>query len=183
MIGIKGQLMAQQQNNYKIRVNYQIRAAQVQLINSDGTNFGVIPLHEALKKAQELNIDLVEINPRTTPIIVKLMDYGKFKYEEKKKASEAKKNQKEQELKEITFRPNTDTNDLLHKLEQAKGFLNDGNRVKMTIRFRGREITHPEIGRDKLEWIFQQLTGLIQAAPSISMEGKFMQAVVSPIKK
>lgn len=168
---------------YRTRVNNYIRVPQIRVIFSDGTSPGVLETREALRIAREQNLDLVEINPKAIPPVCKIMDYGKFKYEEKKKSSEAKKNQKEQELKEITFRPNTGENDLSHKLEQAKGFLTDGNRVKFTIRFRGREITHPQIGRDKLDWVLQQLMGLIQNIPPVSMEGKFMSTIVSPSKK
>jgi translation initiation factor IF-3 len=126
---------------------------------------------------------LVEINPRAIPPVCKIMDYGKFKYEQKKQQQAARKNQVNQELKELTFRPNTDEGDLNHKVEQAKGFLNDGDKVKFTIRFRGREITHPEIGKAKLEWIQQQLAGLIQSSPQVNLEGKFMHMIVSPTKK
>lgn len=111
------------------------------------------------------------------------MDYGKYKYDEKKKAQVAKKNQQVQELKELTFRPNTDEGDLAHKLEQAKGFLTDGHKVKFTIRFRGREITHPQVGKDKLDWLLKELSGLIIPNPQISLEGKFMSMMVSPAKQ
>ncbi len=138
---------------------------------------------DALKAAQDKGLDLVEINPRSTPPVCKIMDYGKYKYEEKKKAQAAKKNQTIQELKELTFRPNTDENDLKHKLSQAKEFLADGDRVKFTVRFRGREITHANLGKEKLEWILQELHGLITDKPQISLEGKFMWMIVSPTKQ
>jgi len=138
---------------------------------------------DALKMAQDQALDLVEINPRAVPPVCKIMDFGKFKYEEKKKAQAAKRNQVNQELKELTFRPNTDDNDLAHKVEQAKEFLTEGNKVKFTIRFRGREITHPDIGKAKLEWIQQQLAGLIQSSPQVNLEGKFMSMIVAPGKK
>jgi translation initiation factor IF-3 len=175
----------QQQNNYqyKPRKNYQIKAAQVRLINSDGTNFGVVSLQEALNRAKEENFDLIEINPKAAPPVCKIGDYGKMLYEEKKKQSEEKKKQKQQELKEISFRPNTDTGDLNHKMEQAKGFLLDGDKVKFTVKFRGREITHTNLGREKIEYILQQLAELIQPNPPISLEGKFMSTTVLPIKQ
>lgn len=175
-----------QQNNqtqYRTRINGYIRVPQIRVILEDGSSLGIVNTRDALKMAQDQNLDLVEINPKAVPPVCKIMDYGKFKYEEKKKQSEAKKNQKIQDLKELSFRPNTDENDLLHKIEQAKQFLADGNKVKFVIRFRGREVTHPQIGRDKMEWIFQQLTGLIQAVPPVSMEGKFMSVVVAPTRK
>jgi translation initiation factor IF-3 len=170
------------QSQHRTRINQYIRVPQVRVVYEDGTTGGVVATHEALKAARDAGLDLVEINPRAVPPVCKIMDYGKFKYEEKKKQQAAKKNQVIQELKELTFRPNTDENDLNHKLEQAKGFLTDGNRVKFTVRFRGREITHSNIGREKLEWILQQLQGLITDKSQISLEGKFMSVIVSPTK-
>lgn len=175
-----------QQNNqtqYRTRINGYIRVPQIRVILEDGSSPGIVNTRDALKMAQDQNLDLVEINPKAIPPVCKIMDYGKFKYEEKKKQAESKKAQKNQELKELSFRPNTDENDLAHKVEQAKQFLADGNKVKFVIRFRGREVTHPQVGRDKMEWIFQQLTGLVQAIPPVSMEGKFMSVVVAPTRK
>lgn len=170
-------------NQYRIRVNNQIRIPQVRVILPDGSSPGILSTRDALKLAQDQGLDLVEINPKAQPPVCKITDYGKYKYDEKKKAAEAKRNQKVQELKELTFRPNTDQNDLSHKLDQAKEFLADGHKVKFTIRFRGREVTHPEVGKTKLEWLFKELTDLIQATPAISMEGKFMSAIVAPTRK
>ncbi len=168
---------------YRIRVNHQIRIPQVRVVLDDGSSPGIMQTRDALKLAQDQGLDLVEINPKSQPPVCKIVDYGKYKYDEKKKQSEAKKNQNLQELKELTFRPNTDENDLNHKLNQAKEFLADGNKVKFTIRFRGREVTHPQVGKDKLEWIFKELSGLIQNIPPINMEGKFMSTIVSPVRK
>lgn len=173
---------SQQQQQYRVRINQYIRVPQVRVVYEDGTSDGVMDTRDALKKAQELGLDMVEINPKALPPVVKICDYGKMKYQEKKQQQAAKKNQVVQELKELTFRPNTDTNDLNHKLEQAKGFLEEGNKVKFTIRFRGREITHADIGKEKLNWIVEQLQGLISDKSQISLEGKFMTLVVSPTK-
>lgn len=173
----------QNNNQTRIRINHQIRVPQIRVVLNDGTNAGIMATRDALKMAQDQALDLVEINPRAVPPVCKIMDYGKYKYEEKKKTAEAKKNQKLQELKELTFRPNTDENDLKHKLDQAREFLAEGHKVKFTIRFRGREITHPQVGKDKLEWILQQLTGLIAPSPSTSLEGKFMSMIVMPTKQ
>jgi translation initiation factor IF-3 len=172
----------QQQREQRVRTNRQIRVPQIRVVGSDGENLGVMNTFDALKLAQDQTLDLVEINPRSVPPVCKIMDYGKFKYEEKKKTQAAKKNQQVQEMKEITFRPNTNENDLTHKLVQVKEFLAEGNRVKFTIRFRGREITHPQVGKDKLDWILEQLAGLTAPNPSVSLEGKFMTMVVSPSK-
>lgn len=176
-------MQPQNNNQQRIRINWQIRIPQIRVVGADGTNLGVMNTRDALKMAQDQNLDLVEINPRATPPVCKIMDFGKFKYEEKKKAQAAKKNQVIQELKELTFRPNTDEGDLTHKVEQAKQFLTEGNKVKFTIRFRGREITHPDVGKSKLDWIQQQLAGLMAPNPQINLEGKFMSMVVSPTKK
>lgn len=172
-----------QTTQYKIRINNHIRVPQVRVVLEDGTSAGVMATKDALKMAFDQGLDLIEINPKTVPPVCKIVDYGKFKYEEKKKQSEMKKNQKVQELKEITFRPVTDENDLNHKLQTAKGFLEDGNKVKFTIRFRGREIVHPEVGADKLNWLLDQLKDLISTPSPISLEGKFMSVVVAPPKK
>lgn len=172
----------QQQREYRIRVNGYIRVPQVRVVLEDGSSPGVMNTRDALKMAQDQGLDLVEINPRSAPPVCKIVDYGKYKYEEKKKQSAAKKNQQVQELKELTFRPNTDENDLKHKLEQAKEFLEEGNKVKFAVRFRGREITHSNIGREKLEWFLKELNGLIAANPQISLEGKIMWMIVSPTK-
>jgi translation initiation factor IF-3 len=173
----------QQQREYRVRINQFIRIPQIRVVGADGTNLGIMATRDALKQAQDAGLDLVEINPKALPPVCKIMDYGKFKYEEKKKAQAAKKNQQVQELKELTFRPNTDENDLAHKLEQAKGFLEDGDRVKFTIRFRGREIVHANIGKEKLEWILKELGTTIAPNPQINLEGKFMSMICSPIKK
>jgi len=176
----------QPQNNpqqQRIRINFQIRVPQIRVVAADGENLGVLDTRVALKMAQDQALDLVEINPRAVPPVCKIMDFGKFKYEEKKKIQAAKKNQQVQELKEITFRPNTDEGDLTHKSEQAKQFLIDGNRVKFTIRFRGREITHPQVGKDKLDWIMKFLVDVALPNPQVNLEGKFMSMIVAPNKK
>lgn len=170
-------------NQYRTRINNYIRVPQIRVILNDGTNAGVMNTYEALKMAKDQGFDLVEINPTAKPPVCKIMDYGKFKYEEKKKQSEAKKNQKIQDLKELTFRPNTDTNDLSHKLEQAKDFLEEGHKVKFTVRFRGREITHANLGREKLEWFVSELKEKITSNSQVSFEGKFMWVIVSPAAK
>jgi translation initiation factor IF-3 len=173
----------QQQREYRVRINQHIRVPQIRVVLADGTNAGIMNTYDALKQAKDQSLDLVEINPKAIPPVCKIMDYGKFKYEEKKKQNAAKKNQQIQELKELTFRPNTDENDLAHKLAQAKGFLEDGDRVKFTIRFRGREITHTNIGKDKLDWIIKELGSMIQPNPPMNLEGKFLSMIVSPTKK
>jgi translation initiation factor IF-3 len=177
----KNQKLNQKPNNQnRIRINHQIRVPQVRLILEDGTSPGVVTTSAALKMAMDAGLDLIEINPKTNPPVCKIVDYGKFKYDEKKKTSASKKSQKVTEVKEITFRPNTDENDLAHKLNLAKDFLKDGNKIKFTVKFRGREITHPQVGREKLDWLLQQLSGLILNPAQPIMDGKLMTVMVSP---
>lgn len=173
-------MQTQSNFQYRIRINHQIRIPQVRVILSDGTSAGVMATRDALKLAQDQGLDLIEINPKSAPPVCKIVDYGKYKYEEKKKQSAAKKTQKVVELKEISFRPVTDENDLNHKLDAAKEFLGEGNKVKFTVKFRGREMAHPEIGRDKLEWVLQQLLDLTLSSTPIGMEGKAMSTIVTP---
>lgn len=168
------------QNQNRTRINFQIRVPQVRVILEDGTSPGILSTRDALQMAQAANLDLVEINPRVNPPVCKILDYGKYKYDEKKKASAAKKSQKQTELKELTFRPNTDEHDLNIKLQMAKEFLKEGNKVKFVIKFRGREITHPQIGKDKLDWFLKELSDLISSTPQVSTEGKIMSMTVFP---
>ena len=174
-----------QNNNSQLRLrkNYQIKAAQVRLIDSDGSNVGIVTLQEALRQAKEQALDLIEINSKSVPIVVKIGDYGKLLYEEKKKTQQARKNQVIQEQKELVLRPNTGENDFLRLIEKAREFLLQGNRVKITVRFRGREITHADLGKEKMAFIIKSLEGLIVPNPQVSLEGKFMSVVLSPAKK
>lgn len=167
-------------NQNRIRINHQIRVPQVRVILADGSSAGILNTRDAMNMAQTAGLDLVEINPKANPPVCKILDYGKFKYDEKKKAAAAKKSQKQSELKELTFRPNTDEHDLGIKLATAKEFLKDGNKVKFAIRFRGREITHPQLGKDKLDWLLKELTDLISGTPQVFTEGKIMSMTVSP---
>lgn len=170
----------QQNQVYRPRKNFQIKANQVRVIDEDGNNLGILPLQEAIKKAKESGLDLVELNSKSSPVVAKIADYGKMLYEEKKRLVEIKKNQKTNELKELSFRPNTDENDLNHKLQQTKEFLTEGAKVKLIVKFKGREITHPELGRQKLEWFIKELYTLIMLNPQILFEGKVMYTILSP---
>jgi translation initiation factor IF-3 len=171
----------QQQSSFqnKIRVNNFIRVPEVRVIQADGTNLGIMKIQDALKLARDQGLDLIEINPKSSPPVVRLQNFGQFKYEEKKKQSIQKKSQKFSEMKEITFRPNTDENDLNHKMETAKQFLIDGNKVKFTIRFRGREITHPQIGEEKMHFLIKELSAIANSS-QIYLEGKLMTILFSP---
>jgi translation initiation factor IF-3 len=175
--------MQQGQPQYKTRINHFIKVPQVRVILPDDTNAGIMSTQEALKLAQEQGCDLIEINPRSLPPVCKIANYGKFKYEEKKRKSEERKKQTVQELKEIVIRPTTDTNDLEHKLKQVKEFLAEGNKCKLSCKYRGREISHSELGKEKLEYCLLQLKDLIADNSQISLEGKVMWVIVSPTKK
>lgn len=172
-----------QPTQFRTRINKYIKALEVRVIKEDGSS-EIMETRVALKLAQDQGLDLVEINYKAVPVIVKIIDFGKHQYELKKKAQADKKKQLVCEVKEITLRPNIDTNDLNHKLEQIKSFLIEDNaRVKITMKFRGREIQHSDIGKEKLQWILQQLDSLIVPNPPMYLEGKIMSMTVAPAKK
>lgn len=164
----------------QIRINHRIRVPEVRVVLDDGTMLGVITTQEALRKAEELGLDLVEVNPKSMPPVCKILDYGKFKYEEKKRQSEAKKKQTVVELKEVKLRPKTDDHDLNFKLRAARRFIEAGNKVKFTVRFRGREITHPERAKMQLDWIIENVVDLANLEQRPQMEGRTMSMMISP---
>jgi len=164
----------------QIRVNHRIRVAEVRVVLDDGTMLGVMPTQEALRKAESRNLDLVEVNPKSNPPVCKILDYGRYKYEEKKRASQAKKKQTVVELKEIKLRPKTDDHDLNVKLRAARRFLEAGNKVKCTCRFRGREITHPERAKMQLDWLIEHMVDIANVEQRPQMEGRTMSLIVAP---
>jgi translation initiation factor IF-3 len=153
---------------------------EVRVIGADGTQLGILASHEAIRMAQEQGLDLVEVNPKAEPPVCKIMDFGKFKYEEKKKANEAKKKQNVVEIKEVKVRPKTDDHDLETKIKHIRRFLEEGNKAKITVRFRGREITHPEKGREVIDEILKALEGQIIVESNPMMEGKAMTVMIAP---
>lgn len=166
-----------------MRVNDEIDAPQVRLIGPDGQQVGIVPLREAFAAADEAGLDLVEIAPMANPPVCKIMDYGKYKYQEQKKAQEARAKQKQIQVKEIKIRPGTDENDYQIKLRNLRRFLTDGDKAKVTLRFRGREMAHQELGLRQLERIQQDLAdiGVVEQMPKL--EGRQMVMVIAPIKK
>lgn len=171
------------ENNNKssfTRINQYIRTPQVRVVLEDGSSPGVMPTYKALQMAREMNLDLVEINPKASPPITKIMDYGKFKYQVKKNETKAKKNQKVQEFKEIQLTPNIDKHDLEHKLNQAKEFLQDNCVVKISCRFRGREIAHSDLGREKIMFFIETLKPFASGTSNVQLEGKNMSVVINP---
>jgi len=159
-----------------------IRRPEVRVINPDGKQLGIYPIHQALAIAQDLGLDLVEINPKTDPPVCRIMDFGKYKYEQKKQANLAKKKQKVIEVKEVKMRPKTDEHDFNFKLNHIKRFLEEGNKAKVTIRFRGREMAHPETAARVLDRVVEAVEGLGAVEQSYRMEGRTMTMVLAPEK-
>ncbi len=164
----------------QIRVNHRIRVPEVRVIADDGEMLGVLSTQEALRKARERGLDLVEVNPKSNPPVCKILDFGKYKYDEKKRANEAKKKQTVVELKEVKLRPKTDDHDLNVKLRAARRFVEAGNKVKFTVRFRGREITHPERARMQLDWILDNIMDIANLEQRPQMEGRTMSVIIAP---
>ena len=162
------------------RINREIKAKEVRLINYNGENAGVVSLAEALKIAQEVGLDLIEISPQVTPPVCKVLDYGKYKYEMQKKKNEAKKNQKVVSIKELKLRPMIDTHDYEVKVKQAKKFLAQGDKVKFTMRYKGREMSANDLGKEILNKLLEDLDGLCKVNSAPKMEGKQMFMIVSP---
>ncbi|MCE9672083.1 translation initiation factor IF-3 [Myxococcus stipitatus] len=165
------------------RTNRRIRAREVRVVGSDGSQLGVMPLEAALERARSEGLDLVEVSPMAQPPVCKIMDYGKFKYEEKKKASEAKRAQLTVQLKEVKLRPKTEEHDYEFKVRNTRRFLEEGNKAKVVIQFRGREITHKEQGTAILDDVAKDLkeVGVVEQPPR--MEGRLMFMILAPTPK
>jgi translation initiation factor IF-3 len=165
------------------RINGEITAREIRLVGIDGEQLGIVGLREAMALAEENEIDLVEISPTAQPPVCKLMDYGKFKYEQSKKRHEAKQKQKQIQVKEIKFRPGTDEGDYQVKLRNLIRFLSEGDKAKITLRFRGREMAHQDIGLALLKRVESDLTevGVVEQFPRL--EGRQMVMMISPKKK
>jgi translation initiation factor IF-3 len=164
----------------QIRINHRIRVPEVRVVGADGSNLGVLSTDEAIRRAREAGYDLVEVNPKASPPVCKILDFGKYKYEEKKKQRDAKRKQTVVEVKEIKLRPKTDDHDLMVKLRAARRFAEAGNKVKLTCRFRGREITHPEVAAQQFEFLLSKMDDLVNVEQRPTMEGRAMAAIVSP---
>jgi translation initiation factor IF-3 len=160
-----------------------IRRPEVRLINPDGQQLGIYPTRQALTIAQELHLDLVEISPNATPSVCKIMDYGKYKYELKKQAKAARKNQKVIELKEVKMRPKTDTHDFDFKVKHIRRFISEGNKTKITIRFRGREIAHPEMAALLLDKVVAAVSDVAEVQQKYQFEGRTMTTILTPLSK
>ena len=161
-------------------LNEDIRDREVRLIGSDGEQMGIMSSAEALRIADEQGLDLVKISPQAKPPVCKLMNYGKFRFEQSKREKEARKNQHIVEIKEIRMSPGIDTGDFNTKLKSAQKFIADGNRVKVSVRFRGREMAHTDIGRDLLNRFAQQCAETANLEKSARLEGRMMSIFLSP---
>lgn len=162
------------------RINERIRAPEIRLIGAEGENIGVVTPGRAMAMAQELGLDLVEISPNAAPPVCKIMDFGKFKYEQQKKEAEARKKQKIIEIKEIKFRPGTDTHDYDVKMRSVKKFLGEGDKVKVTLRFRGREMAHQELGLDLLKRVAADVEDIAKVENMPKLEGRQMVMMIGP---
>ncbi len=162
------------------RINDRIRAPEIRLIGADGENVGVVTPARALQMAQDAGLDLVEISPTAVPPVCKIMDFGKFKYENQKREAEARKKQKIIEIKEIKFRPGTDTHDYDVKMRSVMKFLGEGDKVKVTLRFRGREMAHQELGLELLNRVAAEVgeAGKVESMPKL--EGRQMVMMIAP---
>ncbi|MEM6619623.1 MAG: translation initiation factor IF-3 [Pseudomonadota bacterium] len=165
------------------RVNDRIRSPEIRLIGPEGENVGVVPPSRGMQLAQDAGLDLVEISPNATPPVCKVMDYGKFKYEQQKRESEARKKQKTIEVKEVKFRPNTDTHDFEVKMRNVMKFRHNGDKVKVTLRFRGREMAHQRLGAELLQRVAEAVgeDGKVENMPK--MEGRQMIMMIGPTSK
>lgn len=167
----------------EVRVNGRINAPKVRLIGSDGQQIGILPLNEALRKAEEAELDLVEISPNAAPPVCRIMNFGKFQYEESKRRHAAKKKQKQIQVKEVKFRPGTDIGDYQVKLRNLIRFLENGDKAKVTLRFRGREMAHQELGMQLLKRVEADLKayGTVEQHPRL--EGRQMVMIINPSKR
>jgi translation initiation factor IF-3 len=161
-------------------VNYEINVPQVRLVGPDGEMIGIVSVREAMARAEDTGFDLVEISPNADPPVCKLLDFGKFKYEQQKKKNEARKKQKIIEVKEIKLRPNIDDHDYDVKMRAATNFLDEGDKVKVTMRFRGREMMHQDLGMNVLMRVKDQLDPLAKVEQTPQLEGRQMTMVLAP---
>ena len=161
-------------------MNRMIRISPVRLVDADGGQVGIVPLEEAFRMANERDLDLVEVAPMARPPVVKIMDYGKFKFEAAKAARAAKKKQHVIQIKEVKYRPGIDDHDFDFKTRHARQFLEEGNKVKLTMMFRGRQVTHPELGRNVLYRVFEEVKEIAKVEADPKLEGRNMTMVLAP---
>ncbi|MEE8116795.1 MAG: translation initiation factor IF-3 [Gemmatimonadales bacterium] len=174
------ELANQGNREQRVRINKQIRISPVRLVDADGTQVGVVPVEDALKLAGERGLDLVEVAATARPPVVKIMDYGKYKFEQAKAARIAKKKQHVIHVKEVKYRPGIDDHDFEFKTRHARRFLEEGNKVKLTMMFRGRQVTHSELGRDVLYRVLEEVNDIAKVEAEPKLEGRNMTMVLAP---
>ena len=163
------------------KANERIRALDVQVIGADGNNLGSMPLNKAIDLAKQAELDLIEISPNANPPVCKIMDMGKYKYDLQKKANQAKKKQKTVSLKEIKLRPGTETHDYNFKIKNAKKFILKGDKVKFTVKFKGREMQHTELGKNLMQRIIDETKDVAKVESHPKFEGRQMVMIIQPI--
>lgn len=164
----------------KQRVNYLIRVPEVRVIGAEGEQLGILKTPDAIRQAKDLGYDLVEVAPNTDPPVCRIMDFGKFKYEQSKKEHKIRQHQKSTQVKEIKFRPRTDKHDLETKIRQIKGFLAEGNKTKITVMFRGREMANQELGRNAMDKVIEALKDDCSIESPPRLEGRNLYTIVAP---
>ncbi|HOC69872.1 MAG TPA: translation initiation factor IF-3 [Candidatus Hydrogenedentes bacterium] len=177
--------MVKEKKEDLVRINEQIRARQVRVIGDDGEQLGIMTPRDALREAENRGFDLVEVAPKATPPVCRIMDYGKYRYEQKKRARESRKHQHTVSVKEIKYRPKIDKHDFDFKTNHVREFLAEGNKVRVTIMFRGRELAHQEFGREIIQRVIEATTDLCVGeydAGQVKMEGRNMSLVLTPTK-
>ena len=167
-------------NEKRVRVNRQIRISPVRVIDPDGEQLGIMPVEQALAAAEERGLDLVEVAPNARPPVCRIMDYGKYKYEEARKARLARKKQHHVHVKEVKFRPGIEAHDFEFKVRHARRFLEEGDKVKATMMFRGRQVAHPELGREVLDRVAQAVEDVGRVEIEPTMEGRNMTMILAP---
>lgn len=163
-----------------LRINEEIHIREVRVTSATGEQLGIMPTREALRMAEEQHLDLVEVAPKAKPPVCRIMDFGKYRYEQQKREKEAKKKQKVISIKEVKLRPNIEQHDFDVKLKNALRFVEEGNKVKVTIMFRGRELSHPELGKEVLGRVAERLGDSVSIERNAKLEGKNMTMIVAP---
>lgn len=164
----------------EVAINWEIKAPEVRVIDPDGNQVGVLPVKEAIKIAEERGLDLVEVAPNSQPPVCRIMNYGKYKYQQSKRTQEARKHQTVIHIKEVKVRPRTEEHDFQFKLRHVKRFLDEGNKVKISILFRGREIAHPEFGKELLNRFVEGVKDVTVIEQSPRLEGRNMVMILAP---
>lgn len=167
-------------SNKELQINEQIRDREIRLVDSDGSQLGVMPLQKARELAEQLNLDLVKIAPQATPPVCKIIDYGKFRFEQSKREKEQRKNQRTVEIKEVRLSLNIDTHDFETKRNHAVRFIGEGNKVKASIRFRGREMGHPELGQEIMRRFAESMADVANVEKPAKLEGRTMLMFLAP---